>query len=67
MSSLGELVFRSGDSSQCHEVQILQDDVCKQVEYFFSHLTLVSGRQVILVDPSDTRVIIEDPTSCPGN
>ena len=55
-----------GDSEECHEVTILNDDICERPvqEYFFSTLELFSGQPVIVVDPEQARVIIDDSEDC---
>ena len=61
-------MFVTGDTRQCHRVQILDDAVCElpEQEFFFSRLTLNSGRQVIVVQPEEARIIIDDTADCPS-
>ena len=62
MSTSGILTFNIGDSSQCHEVGIVDDVIYEtEVEQFISNLALVSGAPVT-VDPPSARVIIFDDT-----
>ena len=66
LASAGQLVFATGDNRVCHEVTILNDDICERplLEDFFSTLSLVAGKQVIVVDPERARVIIDDSEDC---
>ena len=55
------LSFDTGDTVQCHTVEINDDDLCEQLpEDFFSELTYVSGIMAIIVNPDTARVIIND-------
>ena len=57
-SSTGILTFNTGDDRQCHDVDIVDDELCEEPsEQFFSNLTLESGAPVT-VDPSRAQVII---------
>ena len=61
-SSTGILTFNTGDDRQCHEVGIVDDELCEEPsEQFFSNLALESGAPVT-VDPPTARVIIFDDT-----
>ena len=63
LSASGILKFNTGDTRQCHNVEIIDDDVCKsEVEQFIFNLALVSGATVT-VDPPSARVIIFDGTN----
>ena len=63
LSTSGILTFNIGDTRQCHNVEIIDDAVCKsEMEQFIFNLALVSGATVI-VDPPSARVIIFDGTS----
>ena len=66
LASTGQLVFAAGEDRVCHEVTILNDDICERplLEHFFSTLSLVTGKQVIVVDPETARVIIDDSDDC---
>ena len=59
--STGQLVFAVGDTKQCHEVTIIDDNICErpEEEHFFSTLSQVAGTLVV-VDPEQTRVIIDE-------
>ena len=63
--STGQLVFAVGDTRQCHDVTIIDNNICErpELEHFFSTLSLVAGTQVV-VDPEQTRVIIDDSADC---
>ena len=65
VQSTGQLVFAFGDTRQCHEVTIIDNDICErpEEEHFFSTLSLLAGTQVV-VDPEQTRVIIDDSADC---
>ena len=56
------LVFNPGITRVCHDIIILQDDICESDpnEFFFSNLTLSSGMQPIIVFPPSAEVIIDD-------
>ena len=60
---IGEaLVFNRGDTRVCHDIDILQDDICESDpnESFFSNLAFSSGMQPITVFPRTAEVIIDD-------
>ena len=59
--STGQLVFAVGDTRQCHEVTIIDDNICErpEMEFFFSTLSLLAGTHVVM-DPEETRVIIDE-------
>ena len=61
VQSTGQLVFAVGDTRQCHEVTIIDNNICErpEMEFFLSTLSLVAGTQVV-VDPEETRVIIDE-------
>ena len=64
--SAGDLVFAVGDTRQCHEVTIIDNNICErpEMEFFLSTLSLLTGTHVV-VDPEGTRVIInENPANC---
>ena len=55
------LSFDTGDTEQCHTVEINDDDLCEQPpEDFFSELTYISGIMPTMVNPDTARVIIND-------
>ena len=56
------LVFNRDITRVCHDIDILQDDICESDpnEFFFSNLTLSSGMQPIIVFPPSAEVIIDD-------
>ena len=59
-SSTGILTFNTGNDRQCHDVEIVDDELCEEPsEQFFSNLALESGAPVT-VDPPTARVIIFD-------
>ena len=68
ISDSGLLMFETGDDRQCHTVQIVDDNVCEDIqmiiEYFFSNLALVSGIPPITVDPDRAQVNITDSADC---
>ena len=66
--STGQLVFAVGDTRQCHEVTIIDDNICErpEMEFFLSTLSLVAGTQVV-VDPEGTRVIIDENSADCGS
>ena len=57
-----QLEFNTGDTEQCYNVTINQDDICENNpnEIFFVNLTYVSGIQPILVAPDVAVVVIVD-------
>ena len=57
-----ELVFNRGDTRACHNIDILQDDICESDlnETFFSDLSYVSGEQPITLSPPTAQIIIDD-------
>ena len=65
-SANGTLMFAIGESRKCHNVTIKNDDICEGLEreYFTSSLQLVEGKPVIIVDPPETRVLIDDREDC---
>ena len=54
------LVFNRGDTRVCHTIDILQDNICKNNEVFFSDLSYVSGEDPITIDLSTAEVTIDD-------
>ena len=66
IASSGQLVFARGESRVCHEVTILNNDICERpvLEAFFSTLSLASGQPVIVIDPERAQVIIDDSEDC---
>ena len=63
LSASGILTFDTGDTRQCHNVEIINDALCEiEVEQFTSNLSLVSGAPVT-IDPPSARVIISDGIS----
>ena len=64
-SSTGSLTINTGNNRICHDVEIVNDDICEEPsEQFFSDLTLVSGASVT-IDPASVRVVIfDDPGDC---
>ena len=59
-SSTGILTFNTEDARQCHDVPIVNDELCEEPsEQLFSNLALASGAPVT-VDPERARVIIFD-------
>ena len=59
LSDSGVLVFNTGDSEQCHHIQIVDDNYCDPGQ-FFSNLALMSGAPVITVDPPKAEIVILD-------
>lgn len=59
LTASGLLVFNTGDSEQCHSIQIVDDEYCDPGQ-FFSNLALVAGAPVITVDPPKAEIIILD-------
>ena len=53
------LVFHTGDSEQCHHIQIVDDNYCDPGQ-FSSNLALMSGAPVITVDPPKAEIVILD-------
>ena len=64
ISDSGLLMFTTGQSRQCHSVRIVDNEICEDMEHFFSNLTLVSGIPRITVDPDGAKVIIDDTDDC---
>ena len=56
------LDIATGDDRACHSVRINDDDICEDDsnENFLSSLEFGGGEQPITVDPSLTKVIIDD-------
>ena len=56
------LDFTVGQERVCHEVEIIDDEICETdpMEDFFSDLEFGGGVQPISVEPSQTRVVIDD-------
>ena len=56
------LDFASGDERACHNVSIIDNDICEDNpnENFFSSLEFGGGEQPITIDPAQTEVIIDD-------
>ena len=56
------LSFQVGDQHVCSDIHIIDDDICETepVEDYFALLQYVSGDQPIIIDPSNTHVIIND-------
>ena len=56
------LDFTVGQERACHVVEIIDDDICETdpTEDFFSDLVFGGGSQPISVEPSQTRVVIDD-------
>ena len=64
LSTSGILIFNTGDTRQCHDMEIVNDTICEsEMEQFTSNLTLVTGVQVT-VDPPSAQVIIDDTSDC---
>ena len=57
-----QLEFNTGDTEQCYNVTINQDDICENDpnENFIVSLTYVSGTLPITVAPDEADVIIDD-------
>ena len=58
--SLERLDFTIGQERECHEVDIIDDEICEPLEDFFSDLIFGGGIQPISIEPSQTRVVIDD-------
>ena len=58
------LVFAEGETRVCHRVQITRDNICEidpeQYEDFFSNLQYESGEMPIIINRTQTRVLIDD-------
>ena len=55
------LMFAVGETTVCHNVDIIDDDDCEQpFEDFFSNLVYASGEMPISITRPRTRVIIDD-------
>ena len=56
------LAFEVGDQRVCSDIHIIDDDICETepVEDYFASLQYVSGDQPIIIDPSNTYVIINN-------
>ena len=64
LSITGILAFNTGDDRQCHDVEIVNDDIYEnELEQFVSNLALVSGAPAT-VDPESAQVIINDNDDC---
>ena len=60
LSASGILIFNTGDTRQCHNIEIVNDAECEAgVEQLILNLTLVTGAPVT-VDPPSAQVIISD-------
>ena len=55
-----QLEFPRGSRRACHNISILQDDMCERNETFSSSLSLLSGMEPIIIDPSTAQVVIVD-------
>ena len=57
-----ELMFSRGETSVCHTIVIVNDDICERDpnENFFSDLVYVSGVMPITIAPSTAQIVIDD-------
>ena len=59
-----DLVFAEGETRVCHRVDIAQDNICEidpePFEDFFSNLQYESGEMPIIINRTQTRVLIDD-------
>ena len=55
------LDFAVGQTTACHDVNIIDDNICENDSFFFN-LVLDGGEQPIGVDPEQIQVIIDDTT-----
>ena len=57
-----ELLFGVGDQRVCHDIEIIDDNICEPepFEDFFVNLELTSGVMPILIDQARKRVVINE-------
>ena len=55
----GTLHFETGDMEQCYHVQIVDDAFCDPGQ-FFSSLALTMEDPLIMIDPANAEIIIQD-------
>ena len=59
LSVNGTLHFEAGDTEQCYCVQIVDDAFCDPGQ-FFSSLALTMEDHLIMIDPANAEIIIQD-------
>ena len=55
----GTFHFEAGDTEQCYHVQIVDNAFCDP-EQFFSSLALTTEDPLIMIDPANAEIIIQD-------
>ena len=60
------LIFGAGDNHVCHNIEIVNDDLCElsPIEFFSTFLEYENSQTPIIFSPNSAHVIINDTREC---